>query len=205
MVRDLSKVSRINPPAALAKLFADPPLVGNESREEYEGIFYAIVDAAKPSDAIAWLFVRDFTDLTWEIKRERGFKRQVLEEAHRYQVRKRLAPENFVFFLAAADPETERIAKAVDKKMKQWETDPDARRKIEKRLADQGHDASSILTAALKQVDERIDEIDRGIACYEMRRMATLKLIENYDEYLARRVKIASAQVIDGEFSEAAE
>jgi hypothetical protein len=68
------KLSKIKPPAGLAKLFADPPLVGNESREDYEDVFAAIATAAKPADAIAWLYVRDITDLSWEIRRERMLK-----------------------------------------------------------------------------------------------------------------------------------
>jgi hypothetical protein len=50
-----------------------------------------------------------------------------------------------------------------------------------------------------------IDAIDRRIATYELRRMGALKAMENHNESLARRVKIASTRVIDVEFSEAAE
>jgi hypothetical protein len=46
------------------------------------------------------------------------------------------------------DPEAERIAKEVDKEMKLWATDPKARRRIEKGLADQGFDASWLSTEA---------------------------------------------------------
>jgi hypothetical protein len=63
---------KLSPPAGIAELFADPPLVGNEAREEYDRLFAAIATAAKPADAIAWLFVRDITDLSWEIRREKA-------------------------------------------------------------------------------------------------------------------------------------
>ena len=66
---DCSLTEARKPPAALAKFFDDPPLLPSESREEYERLFSAIVDAAEPADAIAWLFTRDIADLSWEIRR----------------------------------------------------------------------------------------------------------------------------------------
>src|SRR3984893_1462602 len=53
--------------------------------------------------------------------------------------------------------------------------------------------------------DHDIDTIDRRIASYEYRRSATLKVIASYSEALARKADKASRDVIDGEFTEAAE
>jgi hypothetical protein len=92
MSRALVKPPRIKPPPGLAKLFADPPLAGDEAREDYDGLFSAIAAAAKPSDAIAWLFVRDITDLSWEICRERNLKLQVIKSARTNVVRGLLRP-----------------------------------------------------------------------------------------------------------------
>ena len=61
-------------PPGLAFLFNDPPLVGEEKREDYENLFLAIAAALKPRDEIVWLLAHDFTDLMWESLRERRFK-----------------------------------------------------------------------------------------------------------------------------------
>ena len=61
-------------------------------REEYERLFSAIVDAAEPADAIAWLFTRDIADLSWEIRRERAVKAQVIAAARNVVVKKKLTP-----------------------------------------------------------------------------------------------------------------
>jgi hypothetical protein len=81
MNRALVKLSKVKPPAGLAQLFDDPPPVGNEKREDYDNFFSAVATAVNPGDAIAWLFTRDVSDLSWEIRRERSLKLQVIKSA----------------------------------------------------------------------------------------------------------------------------
>lgn len=205
MSRALVKPSRIKPPAGLAKLFADPPLAGDEAREDYESLFCAIASAAKPTDAIAWLFVRDITDLSWEICRERNLKIQVIKSAQTDVVRALLTPSKpfppALIINWEVDPNDEKIAKEA----KQWASDPKARRRIDKELAEKGYDATHILTRALNEAAGRIDAIDGRIASYELRRMAALRTVDQYSETLARRLKAASSEIIEGQFTEAAE
>lgn len=202
-----------SPPAGIAELFADPPLVGNESREEYDRLFAAIAAAAKPADAIAWLFVRDITDLSWEIRRERNLKLQIIKTHHEAVVRNRLtppAPPRASFALELTlwneiDPETAKAADKAAKEASQWASDPKARRKIDKELAEMGYSAENIFKSALSAAADSTDAIDRRLASYELRRMAALKTIEYYSEILARRLETVSSDVIEGEFTEAAE
>lgn len=207
MNRAVVKLSRVKPPAGLAKLFADPPLIASETREDYDSLFDAIAAAAKPKDAIAWLFVRDITDLSWEIRRERSQKLQVIKSAQEDEVRGLLTPtrsftgELKLFDVQEVDPAAEKIAEEI----RQWSTDPKARRKIAKKLADMGYDAAEILTRALNEAADCIDAIDRRIATYELRRMAALRAIEHYSETLARRLEALSSEAIEGKFTEAAE
>ena len=83
--------------------------------------------------------------------------------------------------------------------------DPKVRRRIDKELANKGHGASEILTGALNRAADRIDAIDRRIASYELRRMTALRAIGDYNETLARRLETVSSDVIEGEFTAAAE
>jgi hypothetical protein len=196
---------KLSPPAGIAELFADPPLVGNEAREEYDRLFAAIATAAKPADAIAWLFVRDITDLSWEIRREKSLKLQNIRSAEEYVVAGLLRPPKpftgeLLSFTFNLDPEDEKA----NKEASRWASDPKARQRINKALADKGYDASYILRAALDRAADRT-AIDRRISSYELRRMAALKTIEHYSETLARRLETVSSDVIEGEFTEAAE
>jgi hypothetical protein len=50
-----------------------------------------------------------------------------------------------------------------------------------------------------------IDAIDRRIAFYEHRRNVTLREIAIYSEAMARKLDKTSRDILDGEFSEAAE
>jgi hypothetical protein len=215
MGRGLAKISKVKLPTELAKLFGDPPLVGNEAREDYNKFFEAIADAVNPADAIAWLYVRDITDLSWEIKRERNLKRLVLAHAYRGKVRACLTPQLprtgiltgilQVWGEQEVDAETERSRSEVNKKVDQWDSDPRARRRIDNELAEQGYDAEYILREALNDVADLIDAIDRRIASYELRRMAALRATEHYSETLAQRLRDASSRVIDTQFTQAAE
>jgi hypothetical protein len=192
------------PPIELAALFTDPPLAGNEVREDYESLFTAIAAAANPKDAIAWLFVRDITDLSWEIRRERALKLQVIKSAQIDQVKQLLtppAPYRMLELDLGVDPNAEKIAK----KAKLWASDPKVRGRIDKELANKGYDASEILTGALNRAADRIDAIDRRIASYELRRMTALRAMGHYNETLARRLEAVSSDVIEGKFTEAAE
>ena len=201
MQRALVKQSPVKPPKELAQFFADPPLALNEKREDYEQLFAAIAAAAKPADAIAWMFVRDITDLSWEIRRERNLKVQIIKTAEEAAVAKMLTPPRPVELdFMAPTPGVEEAEEAA----RQWASDPKARRRIDKELADMDCDASFILSEAINGDSDERDAIDRRIASYELRRMAALRAIEHYSETLARRLQAAS-DVIEGQFTEAAE
>jgi hypothetical protein len=197
---------KLSPPGGIAELFADPPLVGNESREEYDRLFAAIATAAKPADAIAWLFVRDIADLSWEIRRERSFKLLIIKFHQETVIRGLLTPKPpsgpVSDLLNQVDP---RVARTADKAAREWANEPEARPKIEKKLAGMGYTTSSIFEMALMEAADRIDAIDRRLASYEQRRLAALKATAHYSETLARRLETASSDVIEGEFTEAAE
>jgi len=209
----------------LERFFANPPLALNENREEYEDLFDAIAAAAKPADAIAWLLVRDFTDLTWQIQREKNLIRKLMEIAEERAVADMLTPDKPDYTRGLDEDDVLVIpgrAEALDTAF-DWAKNPEARIEINKRLADQGYDATDILNKALcpdpqfKKLDAfdrrvdldrfalRIEKADRRIAAYEQRRYTLLRTIEQYSDKLARRVEAVSSEIIEGQFTEAAE
>src|SRR6266478_5209706 len=79
MSRSLVTAKLIKPPKELEQFFDDPPLVGNERREDFENFFSVVARAVEQVDAIAWLLVYDVVCLSWEIRRERGIKVEIIK------------------------------------------------------------------------------------------------------------------------------
>lgn len=188
-------------PADLMFLFNDPPLVGEEKREDYESLLAAVVAAIRPRDAIVWLLAGNFADLSWEIRREKRLKLRVVKIAEAEAVSGLLSlskPSPFgELGIAMASGRMDDVAR-------QWFSNGEARQKLELKLAKQGYDASYISTLTLKRAARQIEAIDRRIYNCEMRRASVLKTIEQYSEASARRLA-ASTDIIEGEFTEAAE
>ena len=88
---------------------------------------------------------------------------------------------------------------------RRWATDSEFGSEIDDRLAARGHDSASILARAYSLCATELQALDKAIADRELRRMATLREIYRRDQFLARRLEQASQEIIDGEFSEAAE
>jgi hypothetical protein len=216
MNRALVKMTT-KPPKELASFFADPPLVGDESREDYDNLFSVLAAAAKPVDAIAWIYLGDFTNLTWEIRRERSLKQRAVEAARKGIVRGLLMPPpppprptlfpGQLMFFDEVEPDPVRASKVetASKDADQWASDPKARRRIDKELAERGYDQGYILARALTNSASDIDTIDQRISAYEYRRNAILREIDRHSESMARRLDRAASEIIDGEFTEAAE
>jgi hypothetical protein len=210
MPRSLAKRS---PPPGIAELFDDPAILSNESRSDYDRLFQALASAVKPTDGIEWFFVRDVADLTWEIRRERNLKSRLLRSAEVEVVALRLTPpppsEGFQLLpLTTPGPEavldSRRAELKLRKKAELWVRNSKEKEKINREIALNGFDSADIPTAALQRSANVIDAIDRRIAAYEARRMMTFKMIEHYNDALARRLERASADVIEAEYTKAA-
>jgi hypothetical protein len=67
----LVKSSAIVAPEEIRRFIEDPPVVGNETVQDYYAFFAAIAASVKPVDPIDWLFTKDVVDLSWHIRRER--------------------------------------------------------------------------------------------------------------------------------------
>ena len=205
MSQTLTKVLPLKPPEELTPFFSSPPLAINEKQEDYDALFAAIAAAAKPADAIAWIYTRDITDLTWEIQRERRLKSQVIRTEEQAVVRVILTPP----LKKIHESKLPRIGTSPDKNASEaawlWANDNQARQKTDKISANLRYEPTDILSKALLNKADVIDAIDKRIATLELRRIATLRTIEAYSEKFARRLEVASSEVINGQFTEAAE
>lgn len=193
MSKAVATTAMIKPPKEVQSFLDNPPLVGNELREEYEAVFIAIANALKPTDSIGWQCVERLTDLAWYIRRERILKNEII----------RLYHKEIISELLAGGFNNPMLGVSED--ARRWERDPEARFEIDQRLIGLGHSPNSVLAQAYIRGAEQIDESDKRAAAYEARSIVILKEANLYSEKLARQIDHASSDVVDAEFSEAAE
>ena len=197
-----SEVSVFKPRHELSQIFGNPALVGSEKLEDYEKLAVNIESAIKPPDAIGWLFMRDVTDWSWEIRRERILKGEVIK----FYV-KGIVAELMKSELAAKNQfDTAYFCVfGAGEELAQWVADPQARAGIDEELAAKGYDSSFILAQAYMRGADKIDAIDKRIAFHEERRSTALRNAGIWNEGLQRRLDRATPEVIDGEFTDVAE
>jgi len=189
MSRSLVTAKLIKPPKQLEKFLDDPPLVGTERREDYETFFSVIAMAVKPVDAIDWLLLIDVAYLSWEIRRERRIKAEIIK------LRQKEAQFPSELAITRADFARQQILAQ----------DPSAFKKKDLKPKATEDDSMSLLAKGYILGDYDIDVIDKRIASYEYRRNTALREMYLRSEKMAQLLEKASSDVIDGEFTEAAE
>jgi hypothetical protein len=178
------------------------PLVGDEKIEDYRKIFNALVTAEKPADATGWLQVKLVADLIWEIRRERKLKANLIAFYEKQVVLELLKtwhgppdlPKTHIY----------PIFKAADD-AKGWGVDPVTTKRVDEILAPRGYPRSELLARAYIKGQPHIDAADRRIASYEGRWLALLRELERRNTKLSSDLQRSSSDIIDAEFSEAAE
>jgi hypothetical protein len=71
MPKPIIKSSQLQSLSELDRFLGDAPLVGNEKQEDYDAFYNAIVSTLTQPDVINQLYLKDFVDLSWQIRRER--------------------------------------------------------------------------------------------------------------------------------------
>lgn len=197
-----TEVSVFKPSNELRQVFGKPALVGPETLDDYERFLSSIALAIKPTDIIGWLLTKDVTDWSWEIRRERTIKAEIVKYYQKEVVAELLKSTRDS--LSLYESALYRIFEA-GADLTRWTTDQEARMKIEEALAAKGHDVSSILAQAYMRGANQIDAIDKRIAAYERRRNVAIKEAGLWSDRLLRQLDHTTSEVIEGEFTEAAE
>jgi len=200
--KSLIKALSIKPPKELQPFLEDFYLVGDETVEDYINLFVALATAARPADTIDWLLTKDIADLTWDIRRERAIKAAIIESTRKAVILDLLKAT--VDDPVSVGSHLYRIFGAAGEIMR-WSVDSEAKKEINAKLTARGYPPSEVLAQAFMRGAAQIDVVDRRIASYEMRKMLTLKEIERRNDRLSRQLEKASSEIIDAEFSEAAE
>ncbi len=202
MNRSLVTSKNVNPPEELEALFENVPLVGRERQEEYDAFFSAIARAEPPSDAVDWMLLKDLVDLSWEMRRERRIKVEIV---------KLNQTEVVCDLLKSTFNKDDRLRSDLNRifgartEAQLWASDVETRMSIDARLTEKGHDPDSVLARAYQRGAAEIEAIDKRIARYELRRNEILKQIALRSERKAQKLAKASSDIIEGEFTEATE
>jgi hypothetical protein len=189
-------------PAEITKLLGEPILWRGESRENYDAMLLGIAISVGANDIVDWLSVKDVTDHVLDYRRLQEIKAasilakqiEVIEGLLKTTYDPAKPMEDITYYISGARNDARR-----------WASDPEFEKKIDEKLAARGHDSASIRAKAYSLCATELQALDKAIADRELRRMATLREIYRRDEFLARRLEKTSQQIIDGEFSEAAE
>lgn len=208
MPKPTVKSSQLRFPSELDRFLGDAPLVGDEKQEDYDAFYDSIVSTMTQPDIINKLYLKDFVDLSWQIRRERLiladtirlFQKEIVLDLLKNAYRNLSGPvEN----LATAN----RMLGA-DRDAQRWLGDPAARKQIDADLLARGYSSSKVLALAYLKGAAAIDMVEQRIASYEIRRLMALREIERRNEKSARQLKKSTADLIEGElgaFKEAAE
>jgi hypothetical protein len=189
-------------PAEMVKLLGQPALWRGESRTQYDAMLLGMAISVGARDIVDWVSVNDVTYHVWDGRRLQAIKAALILAKQIAVVEALLKSTydpagptgNIIYYISVVKDDARR-----------WATDSEFGEEIDDRLAARGHDSASILARAYSLCATELQALDKAIADREVRRMATLREIYRRDEFLARRLKQASQQIIDGEFSEAAE
>ena len=65
-------------PALIKKLWGPPPIPRTEDPAVYWKLGLAMAEAVQPADPIEWMYLKDVVDYTWEIRRLRKYKVELI-------------------------------------------------------------------------------------------------------------------------------
>ena len=77
-------------PDEVLQIFGDEPILSTEDSTRYRAMIAAFAQHIDPGDFITWCYIKDLADCRTEIWRYRRMKAQIVDNAHRKVVEKRI-------------------------------------------------------------------------------------------------------------------
>jgi hypothetical protein len=173
-------------------LLGPPPLIPGEKLVDYQELAQRIAATVKPKDMLEEILVRDFVDLTWEIRRMRRLKAGFLTSVQSHGVQRVLTE------ILSYDEGRSALADA-------WAArDPQAIKQVDDLLSAKGLSMDLAVARALASNIGPFERIDAMISNLEARRNAALRELERRRASLALALRRATDDVIDAEFEDVA-
>lgn len=180
--QSLPKLKELNPTeiSELSELLGPPPLLPGENEADYEALKMRIMAAVKPADAIEHLYVRDVTDLQWDLLRFRRLKSHLLSSS---------APSGLAALMSAR-----KYTPFNDARFASWlNNDPKAVKEIKALLTQWGLTEQDIHAQTMVKKINEFERLERMASSVEARRNAALRELERHREAVARRLRAVVA------------
>lgn len=163
----------------------NPPLLITESADAYRELRDAFVAKIGPRDIIEQIYVADFVDITWDIKRLWRCKTALINQAY------------FSALCEIIDECSDLRGEELRRLAASWFTDADARSRVLTMLAERKLDASAIEARAfwLRMAD--LEPLERMLAALESRRNRARQNIFDYRQELALQLERHSNDFIE--------
>jgi hypothetical protein len=175
-------------PRDLGPLFTERPLIQGESEADYDLLLSKVTAAVAPTDAIDDIAVKDITDLTWDLERNKRLKASRLMVARKKALDRLIAETNGPH-LQSAEPLKAAYTNS-------WlQGDPAAVETMNRLLAERGLDLNAVMAMALSECLPEIEHYDRTIASAEAQRNRILMAIERRRETAARLQRTRADEV----------
>jgi hypothetical protein len=168
-------------------LFCPPQLIAGEDRGAYDDFFAKVCATVKPTDIIEQIFVRDFVDCDWDVRRGRRLKVALMAATAWQGLKKVLEPISFEGWLDLVEAWAARKPEAIEE--------------VDNRLAAAGLTIDAVMAQTLCEHLDEVRGIEAMIAMAEVRRNAALCEIERHRATLALRLR-QTVEQIDAEYQE---
>jgi hypothetical protein len=169
-------------PEPMQQLLYRAPLLIGESKAEYEGLLKQTIAAIDPANAFEWMWVKEFTDVTWELNRLRHIKAGHIQNAMKRAVVEALE-ETKVKREGNGSRRTKRI---MTDTTNYFSPDEERRGPVEQRLERAGVGPAGLMAEAHLKVLPLLNAVQQMEATTEQRRRA---LVRDLDLYRALTTK----------------
>jgi hypothetical protein len=195
-------------PAKIRKLLGEPPLLAIEDPNHYYTLLAELAGEVKPKDIVEWLWVKDITDLSWEILRYRRIKvahlnrlftSSLARHVHPTPSNNHVAHTSFTEKLKAYREKAALARSEPNRLASEWMTDATIKEQVDSGLKAQGLDADSIMSESFVDAIGNIAAIEKLLASAELRRNTALREIERRRFVVGHTLRQTSDQIIEGE------
>ena len=165
-------------PTEIADIFGHPPVLSTENRQAYDELMTQLVLDWKPRKITEWMFVRDMTDISWEIFRHRRAIANLFAISFKTALGAVLTdvlPEEGCKPWVDRNDAVEGLAQA-------WFDGPQEQEKVKAQLAKYGLSPEAIVAQSYALRRDELDKLHRLLAVAEARRIG---ITRNFNEYRA--------------------
>jgi hypothetical protein len=174
-------VSRLIP-EEIKEFFDKKPLLIGENSDEYDSLLARFIAALDPKDPVAWMYVKEICNYTWEIQRYRRIETAMINNERQEALCTLLQP---TLVKACKDYDIPQKAKAYANQYISGEPS----KKTVAHLAKYGLDVDSILAEAFSRKIQQLELVARMRTTAEFRREKLLNELEKHQRAFGLQVR----------------